>query len=47
VEYAEKESRKEASRLSITIIDTEYMTRDSLKRAATDTYLDDQLFNTF
>jgi Ulp1 family protease len=42
-----KEAEKKPQDLSITIIDTEYMTRYSLKRAATEKYLDDQLLNTF
>jgi hypothetical protein len=42
-----KESEKNPQDLSTTIIDTEYMVRDSLKRAATEKYLDDQLLNTF
>jgi Ulp1 family protease len=42
-----KEVEKKPQDLSITIIDTEYMTVDSLKRAATEKYLDDQLLKTF
>jgi hypothetical protein len=42
-----KEAEKKPQYLSITITDTEYMVRGSLKRAATDRYLDDQLINTF
>jgi hypothetical protein len=42
-----KEAENKPQDLSITIIDTEYMTRDSLKRSATEKYLDDQLLNTF
>jgi hypothetical protein len=43
-----KEAEKKPQDLSITIIDTEYnMTGDSLKRAATKKYVDDQLRNTF
>jgi Ulp1 family protease len=42
-----KEAEKKPQYLSITIIDTEYMTRDSLKRAATKKCLDYQLLNTF
>jgi hypothetical protein len=49
VEYAEKGSSKEDPQyVSITIIDTKYMTRDSLNRVATDKYVDDNhLLNTF
>jgi hypothetical protein len=42
-----KEAEKKPQYLSITVIDTEYMTIYSLKRAATEKYLDDQLLNTF
>jgi Ulp1 family protease len=42
-----REAEKKPQDSSITIIDTEYMTRYSLKRAATEKYLDDQLLNTF
>jgi hypothetical protein len=42
-----KEAEKKPQDLSITIIGTEYMTRDSFKRAATEKYFDDQLINTF
>jgi hypothetical protein len=36
-----REAEKKPQYLCITIIETEYMTRDSLKRAATKKYLDD------
>jgi hypothetical protein len=42
-----KEAEKKPQDLIITIIDTEYMTRDSLKRAVTKKFVDDQLLNTF
>jgi Ulp1 family protease len=42
-----KEAEKKPQDLSITVKDTEYMTRDSLKRAATEKYVDDQLLNNF
>jgi hypothetical protein len=43
-----KEAEKNTQDLSITIIKTEYiMSRDSLKRAATEKYLDDQLLKPF
>jgi hypothetical protein len=40
-------AEKKPQHLSITIIDTKYVTRDSLNRAATKKYVDDQLLNTF
>jgi hypothetical protein len=42
-----REAEKKPQDLSITIIGTEYMTRYSLKRAATKKYVDDQILNTF
>jgi hypothetical protein len=42
-----KEAEKKLQDLSIAIIGTEYMTRDSLKRSATKKYVDDQILNTF
>jgi hypothetical protein len=42
-----KEAEKKPQDLSITIIDTEYMMRDSLKRNVTEKYVDDKLLNTF
>jgi hypothetical protein len=42
-----KEEENKPQDLSITIIDTQYMMRDSLKRAAIDKCVDDQLLNTF
>jgi hypothetical protein len=42
-----KEAEKKPQDLSITIIGTEYMKRDSLKRAVTEKYLDDQPLKTF
>jgi cephalosporin-C deacetylase-like acetyl esterase len=42
-----REAEKKPQDLSISIIDTECMTRDSFKRAETEKYLHDQLLNTF
>jgi Ulp1 family protease len=47
VEYTKKESEKKPQDLSIVIIDTKCMTIVSLKRDATEKYLDYQLLNTF
>jgi hypothetical protein len=48
VEYAEKEeAEKKPQDLRITIIGKEYMMINSLKRTATEKYVDDQLLNTF
>ena len=41
------EAFREPQNDHVAIIGTEFMTRDSLKRAATGKYLDDQFLNTF
>jgi hypothetical protein len=42
-----KEAKKKCQDSSIKIIDTECMDRDSLKRSATEKYVDDQVLSTF